>query len=97
MDIFISFNIYFIGEIMNLIRMYINSLKKEDIYNYIKKNNYIVGDDDINTIYLYIKNYYNEFFKDPDSVLNKIKKDVSSNTFSLLLDLYNKYKNRIIY
>ena len=97
MDIFILFNIYFIGDNMNLIKMYINKLTKDDIYKYISNNNYLVNDDDINIIYFYIKNYYEEFFKDPDSILNKIKKDVDPNTFSIILDLYNKYKKGLFF
>lgn len=82
---------------MNLIKMYINKLSKDDLYKYISNNNYLISDNDIDIIYFYIKNYYEEFFKDPNGILNKIKEDVEPNTFSIILDLYNKYKNGIIY
>ena len=79
----------------NIIKIYIKKLTKDDIKNYIDKNNYVVNDLEIDIIYFYIKNYYNEFFNDPEYILNKIKKDISINTYNILLDLYNKYKNYI--
>ena len=79
----------------NLIKIYIKNLTKENIKNYIDKNNYVISNQDIDIIYFYIKNYHNEFFNDPDYILNKIKKDISINTYNILLDLYNKYKSYI--
>lgn len=79
----------------NIIKKYIDNMTKEDLYFFIKKNNYIISSQDVDIIYFYIKNYYNEFFSDPDIILNKIKKDVSIDTYNIILDLYNKYKKRI--
>ena len=79
----------------NIIKMYIDKLTKDDIKSYISKNNYNVSDNDINTIYFYIKNYTDEFFNNPDIILNKIKRDISNSTYIIIINLYNKYKSYI--
>ena len=75
--------------------MYINKLTKDDIKNYIIKNNYDVKDNEIDIIYFYIKNYHEEFFNDPNLILNKIKNDLSASTYQEIIKLYNQYKNSI--
>ena len=43
-----------------ILKSYIDKLKKEDIIKFINNNNYQVSDMEINTIYFYIKNYWEE-------------------------------------
>ena len=79
-----------------LIYEYINRLEKEDIINYCNKKNIFINDNELDTIYSYIKNDYQRFFNNPDEVLNEIKDRVSMYTYGELMKLYNKYK-RLIY
>ena len=81
--------------INNLIKMYASKLTKDDIITFIKNNNYYVSNQDIDIIYFYLKNYIDDFLDNPDIILNKIKKDVSSDTYNIIISLYNKYKKKI--
>ena len=79
----------------NFIKLYIDRMTKEDIKSFISKNNYDVSNSEIDIIYFYIKNYNEEFFNDPVFVLNKIKKDITPNTYSIILELYHRYRKYI--
>ena len=79
----------------DLIRSYIEKLRKEDIIKFIENNNYIVSDKEIDTIYFYIKNYWNYFLEDKQEIWDKLKKDVSEPVFIEIKKLFNKYKKYI--
>lgn len=78
-----------------LLKNYIEKLKKEDIIKYIENNNYTVSDKEIDTIYFYIKNYWEDFFDGKDAVFNKLKNDVGEHTYIEIMKLYQKYKKFI--
>ena len=75
-----------------ILKSYIDKLKKEDIIKFINNNNYQVSDMEINTIYFYIKNYWEELFDNSEEIWKKLQNDVSKNTYLELMKLYNKYK-----
>lgn len=79
----------------DIIKKYIENLKKEDIIKFINNNNYQVNNDDINTIYYYIKNYWEDFYSNNDLIWEKLKKDVSSSTYLEIIKLYQKYQKFI--
>ena len=79
----------------DLIKSYIEKLKKEDIIKFIENNNYIVSNKEIDTIYFYIKNYYNDFLENKQEIWNKLKNDVSEPVFIEIKNLFNKYKKYI--
>lgn len=79
----------------DLIKNYIEKLKKEDVIKFIENNNYVVSDKEIDTIYFYIKNYWADFLEDNTEIWNKLKKDVSEPVFIEIKKLFNKYKKYI--
>ena len=78
-----------------LLKGYIEKLKKEDIIKYIENNNYQVSDKEIDTIYFYIKNYWEEFLDNKAEIWNQLKKNVSENTYLEIIKLYQKYQKYI--
>ena len=78
-----------------ILKSYIDKLKKEDIIKFINNNNYQVSDMEINTIYFYIKNYWEELFDNSEEIWKKLQNGVSKNTYLELMKLYNKYKKYI--
>ena len=76
-----------------ILKNYINKLTINDIKNYLDQNNYLVSDKDINTIYNYIKRYWEDIYNGNLECFNKIKKEVDYSTYNLIIDLYNKYKD----
>ena len=76
----------------SLIKKHIETLKKEDIIKFIGKNNYQVSDKEIETIYFYIKNYWEEIFDNKKEIWEKLSQDVNKNTYIEIQKLYQKYK-----
>ena len=78
-----------------ILKNYVEKLKKEDIIKFIENNNYTVSDKEIDTIYFYIKNYWQDFFDNKEDIWKKLKNDVSDNTYIEIMKLYQKYKKFI--
>ena len=78
-----------------IVYQYINKLRREDIVNFCSIKGFSVSDMEIDIIYNYIKNDYKRFFSNPDVILNEVKGKVSDETFKIIMELYNKYKNFI--
>ena len=75
---------------------YIKKLTKQDIYNYCKNNRIPINDDEVDVIYYYIKHKYNMFLDGyHEELLEEIKYKVRSFTYSKILELYDKYKNKL--
>ena len=75
-----------------LIYKYINAITKSDISNYLKKEIIDINNNDIDIIYDYLKNNTSKVINHPLESLEIIKDNIDNNTYTKLLDLYNKYK-----
>ena len=64
----------------SIIKSYVEKLKKEDIIKYIENNNYQVSNKEIDIIYFYIKNYWEDFFANNQDIWRKLRNDISENT-----------------
>ena len=81
-----------------LISKYINKLTKDDIKTFAYNKGILLEEYEINIIYFYIKKYYKEFLQGNDLlILNKLKKEISKNTYNHIINLYNEYKRKINY
>ena len=79
-----------------LIKEYINKITETEIKNYAKKRNILLTNDEAKIIYLYIKNYWQTFYKeDPTELFKELKEKLQPNTYSELIKLYKEYKNKI--
>ena len=76
----------------NVILNYINKINKTDIINYAQTQGIIINNNDVDIIYYYIKNKYNDFLNNPQDILNEIQDNISNNIYLKLLELYEKYK-----
>ena len=75
---------------------YIKKLTKNDIYRYCVNNNIPINDEEVDVIYYYIKNRYNDFFEGHElELLEEIKYKVRSFTYNKILELYYKYRDKI--
>ena len=79
-----------------LISSYINKLSINDINDFAIKNNIVLKENEDKIIYDFVKNNWKEVYKGNTlKELYKIKGKVSNDTFNVILELYNKYKDRI--
>ncbi len=76
----------------NIIYEYIKRIKKEDIYNYGIKENIELDNKEIDIIYDYINNRYDDIINDTDNILLEVKNKLNIKTYNKLLELYDKYK-----
>lgn len=76
----------------SIIINYIENIKKEDIFNYGMKQGIKLDNNEINIIYDYINNRYDDIINNTDSVLLDVKDKLNINTYNKLLELYDKYK-----
>lgn len=76
------------------IKEFVKNMQESDIYNYaLKKENITLTDNEVKTIYMYIKNYWQVFYKgDPTNLFEELKDMVEPKTYDKLIELYNKYK-----
>ena len=81
---------------IDLLKSYINRLQKQDIINYLNKENISTSNEEVDIIYNSIKN-------DFDYVLNnnfynyweKYKSRLNTNLYSKIIEKYNEYKKFI--
>lgn len=84
-----NMNMYLIGE-------YVKRIRKDDIYNYGVKEGIFLEDYEIDIIYSYIKNYYRDVINgNVKDILEDIKDKVKVSTYNKILELYNRYKDKI--
>ncbi len=78
------------------LKEYINSLTEKDIYNYGLKEGITLTDDEVKTIYLYIKNYWETLIKDDSTfIFEELKEKLSPKAYQKVIELFNKYKKYI--
>ena len=67
-----------------------------DINKFLDKENIIINSNDINIIYIYIKNNIDDILKDMENSLNKVKNKITNDSYNKILKLYDKYKDMIL-
>ena len=85
---------------MNLIfiEKIIQKINKEDIYNYSLNEGITLNNEELNTIYTYLKNYYREFLYNKnirEKLLNELKSHLSLKVAKKIDELYLQYKDKI--
>ena len=71
---------------------YAKNMPKEDLINYIEKNNILISVSDIDTVYNHIKKYYLVFFDEPIKYIKMLKGKIDDDVYYEILMLYDKYK-----
>ena len=74
----------------NIIKKYVDILKKEDIENYALKNNILLDKNELDLIYNVIKNRYNEIYENGINVINEYKDKLKIDTYNKIIELYKK-------
>lgn len=79
----------------HFIKEYISKLNKEDILMYSQKLGFTLTDDELDTIFFYLKHKQEHFFNEPDIVLYELKEKLNTSTYQKLEELYYKHKSKI--
>lgn len=80
----------------NLIKEYIKNIDEYTINKYAKINNINLSDKEIKVLYLYIKNYWEIFYKgDPTELFKELEEQIKKENLNKIKELYKKYKEKI--
>lgn len=80
----------------NIIKKYINMLKKEDIIEFAKKQNVKLNNIELDTIYNVLKTRWEEIYSNGIKVIGEYKSKLSDATYSKLIELYKDAQNRFL-
>lgn len=78
-----------------IILKYMEKLTKDDIRKYAQSQDTTLDDNELDLIYNYIKKYPKRILNEPLDVIDEIKDDLSNDVYQKLLELYQKYKDKI--
>lgn len=74
---------------------YMRRITCDDIIKFSLSQGVRLQEYEVEVIHSYIKNDYRRIFSNPEDVLEEVKYKVSDLTYSKLLELYDKYKDKI--
>jgi len=74
---------------------YIKRIKRDNIIKFAGDQGIQLDDYELDIIYNYIKNDYRRILSNPLDVLEEAKEMLSDSTYQKLLELYDKYKDKI--
>lgn len=78
-----------------VIKELVDKLTEKDINNFAIKEGINLTNDELKIIYLYIKNYWQVFYKDdPITLFSELKEKLEPKTYLKITELYNKYKKK---
>lgn len=79
---------------MNIIELYINNLRKDDIINFANKKDIRLSNDELDFTYDFIKNHYKEIMKDKYKYnFNDYRDKFSKENAEKINKLINEYIN----
>lgn len=81
----------------SLVGNYVRNMSIDKLRDYVNKNYRNVSDSEIEVIYKYIKNYWQEIYDEDKTILNNLKNEVSPTTYReiiKLLDTAYNFKNK---
>lgn len=80
----------------HLIKEYIKNIDEYTIDKYAKSNNINLSNNEIKVIYLYLKNYWEIFYKgDPTELFKELEEQIEKDNLDKIKKLYYKYKEKI--
>ena len=78
-----------------IIYEYMMKLGRDDIKRFANNQNIILNNQEIDIIYSYIKKDSRRILNKPDDVIMEIKSKINPIAYDKLIELYNKYKDKI--
>ncbi len=79
-----------------MLKEYVKNIDEYTIDKFAKSHQIALSDDEIKIIYLYIKNYWYEFYKgNPKDLFAELKEQISKENYEKIEELYYEYKKKI--
>ncbi len=79
-----------------LISEYIKNIDEYTIDKFAKSHNIYLSNDETKVIYVYLKNYWYQFYKeDPTDLFAELKEKLTQENYDKIYKLYLEYKKKI--
>ncbi len=75
---------------------YIKNLTPNDIYNYAKSKNINLSNEEVNIIFNFILNYYEDILNKNTSVFDKLRSRISNELYNKIILIYDENKNKYL-
>ena len=75
---------------------YIKNLTPNDINNYAKSKNINLSNEEVNIIFNFILNYYEDILNKNTSVFDKLKSKISNELYNKIILIYEENKNKYL-
>ena len=79
-----------------LVRKYINRLTPNDLEKFAQSNNITYTEDELQVVYHFIKEHYNDLLDENIKVCEEIRYKISPTLYKQLLTLYIDYKQKYL-
>lgn len=80
----------------DIINNYIKKLNKDDLKKFAKKKNISYSEKELDIVYNFIINNYQELLKEKIEVFKTIKDKINPTLYKQLLELYIEYKQKYL-
>ncbi len=88
-------NDIFYSMIEKFIHSYVNRLTKDDIIQFASKNQVSLTNQEVDLIYMEIKNNWQTLLYNPNIVFERVKGEVSPNTYEKIIYFYDLYSKKL--
>ncbi len=78
-----------------LIKQWIPKIQKQDMENFLKKNNFPVSDEELDILYYYLKNRWEDVYEGKKSVFQELKAKLNPTLYQNLYQLYIETKQKL--
>lgn len=79
-----------------MIQQYIDKMTIDNVYEFANKNGVSLETNEAKVIFHYVKNDWQTIlYGNPNDILDKVKAEVSPNTYKKVVDIFNYYRNKI--
>lgn len=75
---------------------YIKNLTPNDINNYAKSKNINLSNEEVNIIFNFILNYYEDILNKNTSVFDKLRSKISNELYNKIILIYEENKNKYL-
>lgn len=81
---------------MNLIKIYINNLTKEESDRFLKNNDIFLSNDELEYLYNKVRNNYEDIIKEDKNILEDIENNIDKDNYNKLYMLFKEYKKKYL-
>jgi hypothetical protein len=76
---------------LNVIKIYINGLTKDDVKSFLKKESITLNDTEFDYLFNILKKDYGKILNSDKELFLEIKENINEDAYNKLINIFNKY------